>query len=244
MEINQKRGGAMSGEKVLIVDDQIELLEIISDYLKRESFQVIHAQNGKEALEKFQQFAPQVVILDVMMPEIDGMEVCRRIRSKGTVPIIMVSAKSDDVDKIVALGLGADDYVTKPFSPGELMARIKAQLRRYLYLSQGVESEEMLQIKGLEIEPKAYTVKKNGRLIELTAKEFELLVFLAQNPMQVFSKEQLFQQIWGFQEFGDVNTVTVHIRKIREKIEDIPSEPRYIKTVWSVGYKFDGREHE
>lgn len=234
----------MSGERVLIVDDQIALLEIISDYLKRESFQVIHAQNGKEALEKFQQFAPQVVILDVMMPEIDGMEVCRRIRAKATVPIIMVSAKSDDVDKIVALGLGADDYVTKPFSPGELMARIKAQLRRYLYLSQGTESEELLQIKGLEIDPKAYTVKKNGRQIELTAKEFELLVFLAQNPMQVFSKEQLFQQIWGFQEFGDVNTVTVHIRKIREKIEDVPSEPEYIKTVWSVGYKFDGREHE
>lgn len=234
----------MANERILIADDEKELVEIMRDYLQAEGFEVFTSFDGEEALESFDKFDPQLVLLDVMMPKIDGMEVCRLIRARADVPVLMLSAKSGDIDKILALGLGADDYITKPFSPGELVARVKAQLRRYLRLSNHQQQPAILQYGNLKIDSKAYTVKVDGRIIDLTAREFELLNYMASNSMQVFTREQLFNKIWGFSEFGDINTVTVHIRKIREKIESDPANPVFIKTVWSVGYKFDGGGHE
>jgi two-component system response regulator VicR len=234
----------LANERILIADDEQELVEIMTDYLKAEGFEVLTSFDGEEALKSFDRFGPQLVLLDVMMPKLDGMEVCRLIRARTDVPVLMLSAKSGDIDKILALGLGADDYITKPFSPGELVARVKAQLRRYLRLSFQPPQPSILRYSKLEIDSRAYTVRLGGKIIDLTAKEFELLNFMASNPMQVFSREQLFNKIWGFSEFGDINTVTVHIRKIREKIESDPSNPVFIKTVWSVGYKFDGGAYE
>jgi DNA-binding response OmpR family regulator len=175
-----------------------------------------------------------------MLPKVDGMEVCRALRSKSEIPVIMLSARSGDIDKILALGLGADDYMTKPFSPGELVARVKAQLRRYTRMSAPHDESSSLQFGGLFIDEKSYTAEVDGKDANLAAREFELLIFMAKHPGQVFTREQLFNQIWGFDEYGDINTVTVHIRKIREKLEKDPANPVYIKTVWGVGYKFDG----
>ncbi|TCT15478.1 DNA-binding response OmpR family regulator [Natranaerovirga pectinivora] len=231
----------MVGTKVLIVDDEVELADILSDYLEKEGFVTKTAHNGEEALDYFKAFNPQLVILDIMMPKIDGMEVCRIIRSMSSIPVLMLSSKSSEIDKILGLGLGADDYITKPFSPGEVVARVKAQLRRYLQLSSpSLEEKGLLQFGDLVIDSKSYSVRIGEKIAGLAAKEFEILLYMAKHPNQVFSREQLFDQIWGFDEYGDVNTVTVHIRKIREKIEKEPSEPKYIKTVWGVGYKFDG----
>lgn len=228
----------MSGEKILVIDDEFELGEIVRDYLEDEGYKVYIAMDGEEGLKYFKRFEPQLIILDIMLPMIDGMEVCRRIRSTSNIPILMLSAKSSDTDKIISLGLGADDYMIKPFSPGELVARVKAQLRRYMHLSAPIGEPEILSFGKLMIDTKSYTTFVDSKTVYLAAKEFELLSFMAHNPNQVFTREQLFNQIWGFDEFGDINTVTVHIRKIREKIEDNPSEPIYIKTVWGVGYKF------
>jgi DNA-binding response OmpR family regulator len=231
----------MAKERILVVDDERELADIISDYLVRESYEVQVSYNGASALKTLRSFCPQLVILDVMLPDIDGMEICRTIRAENNIPIILLSARGSDVDKILGLGLGADDYISKPFSPGELIARVKAHFRRFMQLSTAVPRQEgILNIGNLEINEKAYTVKVEGRPVELAAKEFELLCFMASHPLQVFTRDQLFNQIWGYDEYGDVNTVTVHIRKIREKVEKSPSEPCYIKTVWGVGYKFDG----
>jgi DNA-binding response OmpR family regulator len=228
----------MSGEKILVIDDEFELGEIVRDYLEEEGYKVYIAMDGEEGLKYFKRVEPQLIILDIMLPMIDGMEVCRRIRSTSNIPILMLSAKSSDTDKIISLGLGADDYMIKPFSPGELVARVKAQLRRYMYLSAPICEPEILSFGKLMIDTKSYTTFVDSKTVYLAAKEFELLSFMAHHPNQVFTREQLFNQIWGFDEFGDINTVTVHIRKIREKIEDNPSEPLYIKTVWGVGYKF------
>lgn len=230
----------MANEKVLIVDDEVELADIIGDYLEVEGFKISKAYDGKQALIKFKEFDPQLVILDIMLPHIDGMEVCRIIRAKSTVPVLMLSSKNNEIDKILGLGLGADDYITKPFSPGEVVARVKAQLRRYTQLSSQNVNAELIEYGDIVIDDKSYTVKIKNKPIELAVKEFEILSYMAKHPKQVFTREQLFNQIWGFGEYGDINTVTVHIRKIREKIEDNPSTPRYIKTVWGVGYKFDG----
>ncbi|MCX8132190.1 MAG: response regulator transcription factor [Clostridia bacterium] len=232
----------MSQERIMVVDDEKELAEIMRDYLQTEGFTVHMAFDGEDALKGFKLFDPQLVILDVMLPKIDGMEVCRMIRSQSSIPILMLSAKSSDIDKILGLGLGADDYISKPFSPGEMVARVKAQLRRYIHLSAPNQQSCTLKFGSMIIEDKSYTVMIDGRKVELAAKEFELLSYMAHHPMQVFTREQLFNQIWGFDEYGDINTVTVHIRKIREKVEKDPSEPIYIKTVWGVGYKFDGGE--
>lgn len=231
----------MANERILVVDDEKELADIICDYLIREGFEVQVAYSGASALKTLRSFCPQLVILDVMLPDIDGMEVCRTIRAENNIPIMLLSARNSDVDKILGLGLGADDYISKPFSPGELIARVKAHFRRFMQLSSAIPRQEgILNIANLEINEKAYTVKVDGKPVELAAKEFELLSFMARHPLQVFTREQLFNQIWGYEEYGDINTVTVHIRKIREKIEKKPSEPCYIKTVWGVGYKFDG----
>lgn len=228
----------MAGEKVLVVDDEIELGEIIRDYLEAEGYKVYIAIDGEEGLKYYKRVEPQLVILDIMLPIMDGMEVCRIIRSTSNIPIIMLSAKNSDTDKIISLGLGADDYMVKPFSPGELMARVKAQLRRYMYLTTPAQPSNIVTFNKLMIDNKAYTVFVDCTEVNLAAKEFQLLSYMAKNPNQVFTREQLFNEVWGFDEFGDVNTVTVHIRKIREKIEDNPSEPEFIKTVWGVGYKF------
>lgn len=230
----------MSQEKVLVVDDEPELAELVRDYLKKEGFEVILAFDGEQGLEIYQRHKPSLVILDILLPKIDGFELCRMIRNDSAVPILMLSAKKSDVDKILGLGLGADDYLTKPFSPGELVARVKAQIRRYTMLSSPEQSKDMIRFQDLEVDSKGYNVYVKGDKIQLSAKEFEILHYMMIHPQQVFTREQLFNQIWGFNEYGDINTVTVHIRRIREKIEHDPSQPVYIKTVWGVGYKFDG----
>lgn len=229
----------MSAERILIVEDEVELAEILQDYLVAEGYSVAIAGDGEAGLVQFEQFSPQLVILDIMMPKLDGFEVCRLIRAKSAVPVLFLSSKSGDIDKILGLGLGADDYITKPFSPGEVVARVKAQLRRFLFLS-GQEVSGKLVFGELSIDVKTHSVWVGGNRVELTAKEFELLVFLAQHPGQVFSREQIFDRIWGYDEFGDINTVTVHIRRLREKIEELPSKPVFIQTVWGVGYRFSG----
>jgi DNA-binding response OmpR family regulator len=233
----------MANEKILVIDDEKDLCMIVRDYLKNEQYDVETSFDGQDGLDKFNQCKPDMVILDIMLPGLDGMEVCRSIRAKSKVPIIMLSAKSSDVDKILSLGLGADDYITKPFSPGELVARVKAHLRRYTLLSENDSNEDLNQILNfgdLVINNSSYTVTYKNKDVFLSAKEFELLNFLALNPYQVFTREQLYEKIWGFNDFGDITTVTVHIRKIREKTEENPASPVYIKTVWGVGYKSEG----
>ncbi len=230
----------MSKDKILIVEDEKEIAELIKDYLTREGYEVIISLDGEQGLRDYRRHVPKLVILDIMLPKLEGTEICRIIRNESNIPILMLSAKKDDVDKILSLGLGADDYVTKPFSLRELVARVKAQLRRYTLLSSVPDRKNRLKYGDLEIDCKGYTVYLSGKKIDLSAKEFEILNFLASSPQQVFTREQIFEQIWGFNEFGDINTVTVHIRKIREKIEREPANPRFIKTVWGVGYKFEG----
>lgn len=231
----------MHGSPILIVEDESEIAELLQDYLEEEQFDVLIAGDGDEALQIFKSYRPQLVILDIMLPKLNGLELCRIIRAESAVPIILLSAKKSDVDKILGLGLGADDYVVKPFSPGEVVARVKAQLRRVNQLSAPAEKpEDVLRFSELEIHLKAYEVKVRNRPVSCSAKEFEVLRFLALHPNQVLTREQIFGQVWGYNEYGDLNTVTVHIKKLREKIEEDPSNPLYIKTVWGVGYKFDG----
>lgn len=230
----------MAKEKILVVDDEKEIAELLRDYLKREGFEVILAFDGEQGLEDFRKYNPTLVVLDIMLPKIDGMEICRVIRNESSIPIIMLSARKEDVDKILALGLGADDYVAKPFSPGELAARVKAQLRRYKLLSSPGQKPQLIKYGDLEIDSRGYNVYISGTKVDLSAKEFSILYYLALHPHQVFTRDQIFNQVWGYGEYGDVNTITVHIRKIREKIETDPSHPHYIKTVWGIGYKFEG----
>lgn len=230
--------------RILIADDEKEIRELVKKYLERETYSVDTAVNGEEALALFRQRAYNLVILDLMMPRIDGIEVCRTIRNISNIPIIMLTAKDQELDKIVGLSMGADDYLTKPFSIHELVARIKAQLRRFMVLGSedraAAREETLLQFNRLTIDSRKYVVLKDGAEISLTAKEFELLKFLASHPEQVFTKTQLFRQVWGSQYIEDDNTVMVHVRKLRLKIEDDPSEPAFIVTVWGIGYKFAG----
>lgn len=230
----------MSNEKILVVEDEKEIAFMIRDYLKASNYDVALAHDGEEALNTFYREKPDLVILDIMLPKIDGFEICRTIRTKSPVPILMLSAKKEDMDKILGLGLGADDYVTKPFSPRELLARVQSQLRRYKELSSSQPTTTALVIGELEIDPSAYTVKVRGELVPFSVKEFEILFYLASNLNQALAREKIFDHVWGFNEYGDINTVTVHVRKIREKIEEDPSSPKYIETVWGIGYKFKG----
>ncbi|MBO8156875.1 MAG: response regulator transcription factor [Bacillaceae bacterium] len=231
----------MNEDTILVVEDEKEIGELVKDYLEKEGFQVVLALDGKEGLHLFHEKKPTLIVLDIMLPEMDGIEVCRMIRTESNIPVIMMTAKKSETDKIIGLGIGADDYVTKPFSPGELVARIKAQLRRYKHFSNPAENQShSLKVDQLEIDLKGYNVYVAGKKVNVSAKEFQLLHFLATHPGQVFSREQLFNQIWGFESYGDLNTVTVYIRKIREKIEPDPSNPTFIKTVWGIGYKFEG----
>lgn len=225
-------------DRVLIIDDERELCELIRDCLEMEGLEGICCYDGEEAMKYFLKYQPKVVVLDIMLPKVNGMELCRQIRNISKVSIIMLSARLSDTDKVLSLGFGADDYVTKPFSTNELVARIKAQIRRFDMLLDAEKSNE-IYIADLFIDKKRFLVKVKGKKVELSAKEFEILYLLAVNKGLVFTKEQIFDKIWGFNNFGDVNTVSVHIRKLREKIEEDASKPKYIKTVWAVGYKLD-----
>ncbi len=228
-----------NGYRILIVDDEIEILELVKDYLEREGFEVVTAVDGQAAIEAARRERPDLMVLDIMLPKIDGFEVCRQLRGEMVIPILLLSAKGQEVDKILGLGLGADDYITKPFSPGELVARVKAHLRRSTLLSKGHEGD-IMTFNDLTIDIQGYRVTRHGQEVVLPAREFELLRFLVRHPNQVFTREMLFVKVWGYDYVGDDSTVTVHIRRLREKLEDDPRNPRYIKTIWGVGYKFEG----
>ena len=229
----------VSKQKILIVDDDNNIAELIALYLTKECFETKIVNDGEEALREFASFRPDLIILDLMLPGVDGFEICREVRSQKNTPIIMVSAKKDDIDKIRGLGLGADDYMTKPFSPSELVARVKAHLSRYERLiGSSVEENEVIEIRGLKIDTTARRVWVNGEERSFTTKEFDLLTFLASHPNHVYTKEELFREIWDMDSIGDIATVTVHIKKIREKIEADTANPQYIETIWGVGYRF------
>ena len=223
--------------RILIVEDELDLANIIKDYLEKELYEVEICTEGDKAIEIFDKFKPSLVILDLMLPGMNGYEICQNIRIKSTIPILILSAKIDEFDKVKGLDLGADDYITKPFRPRELLARVNAQLRRSQVFNK--ENLEIIDLENIRIFTKEYKVEKNGRDLDLSRNEFELLVFLSKNPRQVFSREQLYERIWGFDSYGDLNTVTVTINRLRQKIEDNPKNPKYILTVWGVGYKFE-----
>ena len=209
------------------------------DYLELSGFEVEITNNGKDGLDKAMTGDFSLVILDLMLPEMDGFEVCKKIRLEKNIPIIMVSAKKDDIDKIRGLGLGADDYMTKPFSPSELVARVKAHLNRYDRLVGSTQKKnDLIEIRGLQIDKTARRVWIDNEEKAFTSKEFDLLAFLAENPNRVFSKEELFREIWDMDSIGDIATVTVHIKKIREKIEYDSANPQFVETIWGVGYRF------
>lgn len=225
--------------RILIIEDEKEIADLEKDYLELSEFQVEIANDGNEGLNKALSEEYALVVLDLMLPGLDGFEVCRRIREEKNIPILMVSAKKDDIDKIRGLGLGADDYMTKPFSPSELVARVKAHLARYDRLvGSGQKQNDIVEIRGLKIDKTARRVYVDGEERTFTTKEFDLLTFLAENPNHVFTKEELFREIWDMDSVGDIATVTVHIKKIREKLEYDTSKPQYIETIWGVGYRF------
>ena len=226
-------------KRILIIEDEVSIAELEKDYLELSGFEVEIQNDGEEGLEKALQEEYDLFILDLMLPGIDGFEICRKIREKKNTPIIMVSAKKEDIDKIRGLGLGADDYITKPFSPSEMVARVKAHLARYdRLIGSGMPVNETVEIRGLKIDKTARRVWVNGEEKNFTTKEFDLLAFLAQNPNHVFTKEELFSKIWDMESIGDIAIVTVHIKKIREKIEFNTTKPQYIETIWGVGYRF------
>lgn len=241
-----KVADSMKEIRVLIADDEKEIRDLLKTYIERELYQVDVAADGEEALLLFDTNKYNLIILDLMMPKIDGIEVCRRLREKTNVPILMLTAKDHETDKILGLSMGADDYITKPFSINEVVARVKALMRRFLVLGSDSDAREktFIKFKGLSIDIKKYIVYVAGEEVALTAKEIELLKFLASNPEQVFTKSQLFRNVWGDDYLEDDNTVMVHIRKLRKKIEEDPSNPQFIQTVWGIGYKFVGEEDE
>lgn len=223
-------------DTILIVEDENELADILGAYLKVEGLNPVIAYDGEEGLSQFAKVNPALVLLDIMLPRLDGIEVCKKIREMSQVPIIMVSAKSQELDKVIALGSGADDYVTKPFSPMELVARVKANLRRYHNSGMNAQREDDVVIGRLHLKKSSYSVCVDEEPTEFTTKEFEVLSFLASSPGQVFSREQIYQNVWGYEGVCDDNSVVVYIRRIREKLEK--KDIDYIKTVWGVGYKF------
>lgn len=225
--------------RILIVEDEEAIADLEKDYLELSGFEVEVANDGEVGLEKALGEEYNLIILDLMLPGVDGFEICRRVRDEKNTPIIMISAKKDDIDKIRGLGLGADDYMTKPFSPSELVARVKAHLARYERLiGSTIEENKVIEIRGLKIDTTARRVWVNGEEKTFTTKEFDLLTFLASHPNHVYTKDQLFSEIWDMESIGDIATVTVHIKKIREKIEFDTSKPQYIETIWGVGYRF------
>ena len=229
----------MKTYKILVVDDEVDIVDFIDDYLTGEGYEVIKAYNGVEALDKVRQELPDLVVLDIMLPGLDGFEVCKQVRTESTVPILMLTAKDTDVDRIVGLEIGADDYMPKPFNPRELVARVKAILRRtYRQDYQSGSQTATLQHKDLSIDAERRTATIGHRQLELTMKEFDLLLFLMRNPGHVYSRDHLLDYVWGQDSFVGARTVDVHIRRLREHIETDASQPQYIITVWGVGYKF------
>ncbi len=224
-------------QRVLVVEDEQMVAEVVSRYLRRDGYEVTVQHDGAQALAGFAELAPDLVVLDVMLPGLDGLEVCRRIRAQNETPIIMLTARADELDKLLGLGLGADDYVTKPFSPRELVARVRTVLRRAG--RQSAADAETLRFGTLRIDRRRRLVENERGPVTLTAREFDLLFFLAAHAGQVFSREQLMDSVWDYTYAGDADTVTVHIRRLRAKLEVDPARPRYIKTVWGVGYKFE-----
>src|SRR6188508_92087 len=220
---------------ILVVDDEPTIREIVVTYLKRDGYRTLEAADGDRARELIDTERPDLVVLDVMLPGTDGLELCRRIRAGSHLPVIMLTARGEESDRIVGLDLGADDYVTKPFSPRELAARVRTVLRRS---ESDPAQEKQLTFDGLEIDSATRVVSKKGRPLRLTAREFELLWFLASHPQRVFSRDNLMRRVWGYSAALDTGTVTVHVRRLREKIEDDPAHPRHLQTVWGVGYRF------
>ena len=225
--------------KILIVEDEESIAELEKDYLELSGFDVETEKDGNSGLERALADDFDLLILDLMLPGADGFEICKKVREVKNLPILMVSAKKDDIDKIRGLGMGADDYMTKPFSPSELVARVKAHLARYQRLvNSNVKENDIVEIRGIKIDKTARRVWINGEEKNFTTKEFDLLTFLAENPNHVFTKEELFREIWDMESIGDIATVTVHIKKLREKIEFDTAKPQYIETIWGVGYRF------
>ena len=225
--------------RILIVEDEVAIADLEKDYLELSGFEVEIENDGTKGLERALHEEFDLFILDLMLPGVDGFEICKKIREIKNTPILMVSAKKDDIDKIRGLGLGADDYVTKPFSPSELVARVKAHLARYERLiGSNMPQNDIIEIRGIKIDKTARRVWVNGEEKQFTTKEFDLLTFLAENPNHVFTKEELFRKIWDMESIGDIATVTVHIKKIQEKIEMNTNKPQYIETIWGVGYRF------
>jgi DNA-binding response OmpR family regulator len=228
----------MADPTILVVDDEPTVTEVVSLYLKRAGYDVVVADDGETALEILEQHSPDLVVLDLMLPDVGGLEITRWLRARGDVPIIMLTARREEVDRILGLELGADDYVVKPFSPQELVSRVKAVLRR-TYGRSVAKSQQPLEVANLRIDPQTRVVELDGEEISLTAKEFDLLWELARHPRRVFNRDQLLELVWGMSEYIDPSTVTVHVHRLREKIEARPSAPRHIQTVWGVGYKFE-----
>ncbi|GAA0744925.1 response regulator transcription factor [Clostridium oceanicum] len=232
----------MAEEKILVVDDEKEIRDLIEIYLKNEGYKILKASDGREALDIVKKDHIDLIILDVMMPNMDGIEACMKIREEESMPIIMLSAKSEDMDKIIGLTTGADDYITKPFNPLELLARVKSQLRRYLKLNNNPQNEsnkDIIRIDDIVINIATHEVKVLDKIVKLTPREFDILELLARNRGVVFNIEKIYELVWKEEFLDSNNTVMVHIRKLREKIEEDPRNPRYIKTVWGVGYKVD-----
>ncbi|MFA2806723.1 Two component transcriptional regulator, winged helix family [Bacillus mycoides] len=225
---------------ILLVEDDISIQEMVETYLVKEGFQVTIASDGEEGVNAFLKGSFDLIILDIMMPKLDGLEVVRIIREKSAIPILMMSAKDTDVDKAVGLGLGADDYICKPFSMIELAARVKAGIRRSTKYSAVESKDEAIQIGDLIIDPINFTVEKKGRQLKLTLKEFEILKLFVKNQNRVFTKAQIYTLVWNEEYYGDDNVINVHMRRLREKIESDPSNPEYIKTLWGIGYKLEG----
>ncbi|MDF2945020.1 MAG: response regulator with CheY-like receiver domain and winged-helix DNA-binding domain [Herbinix sp.] len=224
------------GQKILIIEDEKELAQILGAYLEVEGFMPIVKHDGVEGVTAFFEEQPSLILLDIMLPKKDGISVCKEIREKSDVPIIMISAKSGEMDKVIALGIGADDYVTKPFSPLELVARVKANLRRYEQMTNKNKlSKDEVVFGELVLKKSSYSAAAKGQLLTLTTKEFEILYYLSTNPNQVFTKEQIYNGVWGYNKLGDDNSVTVYIKRLREKLSSY--ELDYIKTVWGAGYK-------
>ena len=230
----------MNNKTILVVEDEASIAEVVSLYLKRAGYNVQIASDGKKAMNIFERQAPDFVILDIMLPEVDGLSLTRWLRDRSDVPIVMLTARREEIDRIAGLEMGADDYVVKPFSPQELVSRVRAVMRR---LGRGeqveAENERSLSFDDLSIDPRSRVVKVKESDIELTAKEFDMLFLLARHPKQVFTREQLLERVWGGAQYIDPGTVTVHVRRLREKIEDDASKPTRLLTVWGVGYKFE-----
>jgi DNA-binding response OmpR family regulator len=225
--------------KILVVDDEPNIREVVGLYLSRDGHDVVSATDGEEALEVFRESGPDLVVLDLMLPKMSGLEVCRRMRTDRRVPLIMLTARGEEEERIVGLSLGADDYVVKPFSPRELAARVAAVLRR-VEESSGNVDQKVLSFDGLRIDPNAREILVRGEPRTLTAREFDLLHHLASSPGRVYTRDQLMEMVWGYTFSADTSTVTVHVRRLREKVEADPARPRYLQTVWGVGYKFGG----